>query len=584
MDQLRDGVYHDVMACIGCNDCLLACPLQESRNVTIAELNQAALAETITSQNVVDFVMACTQCQQCVPVCPADLRRADIVLWNQLKVQTIAPDRVVPLQAGERIVESQWTVDSLARRLATLPLFHGVDPVTLRRMLLSVTLRRLAAGEVLAQEGEFYERLVVVLEGALEQTAAEAEGTRRRILVLGEGTFHGYMGVLGGAREAFAVSAKDDSTVVDFTKAATVRLMQESSAFRDTMETLYREKAVWSHVKSSPVIAALQDEEVELLLKRATLRVLKPGEFLYREGDPAAGIYLVRSGFLRVARRFGDDERVLQYFHEGDVCGVSAVLVGRVHTATLSANTRAEVIAIPASSVTELLRRSPETRRKLVDEVGRSEEALQRSEVRPPSRGRPSEHLMSLEGLLDDGVVQGREVLVINTGICTNCNNCVDACERRHGYSRLDRSGLQLGDLLFPTACRHCEDPVCLMCSVNGIVREPDGEIRIVADNCIGCGACAERCPYGNINMHPRKKKDRGLSLLSLITRREGEHIHEAGVKGDRVAVKCDLCFGYSDYACVTGCPVGAAMRIDPVEVFGRADLVVGLERKKTDR
>ena len=55
----------------------------------------------------------------------------------------------------------------------------------------------------------------------------------------------------------------------------------------------------------------------------------------------------------------------------------------------------------------------------------------------------------------------------------------------------------------FPTACRHCEDPVCLLCSVNGIVRIPSGEITIVEDNCIGCGACAERCPYGNISMHP---------------------------------------------------------------------------------
>lgn len=581
MEQLRERVYEDVMSCIGCNDCLLACPLEESRTVTIAELNQAALRETITSQNVIDFVMACTQCQQCVPVCPADLRRADIVLWNQLKVQTVTPDRVIPLQAGERIVDSRWTVDSLARDLAGFPLFRGVDPVPLRRVLLGVTVRRLAEGELLVHEGDYYERLLVVLEGSVEQTAEEAGGGRRRILVLGEGTFHGYMGVLGGSREPYSLSARTESTVVEFTKATVVRLMQESEVFRETIETLYRDKAVWTHVRSSPVIGALPEEEVEQMLGRAELRTLAPGELLYREGERAAAINMVRSGFLRVARRFGDDERVLQYFHEGDVCGVSAVLFGGVHTATVSANTRAEVITIPAEALTDLLRRTPETRKKLVEEVAKSEEALGSTAKRPPSRGRPSEHVMSLEGLLDDGVVQGREVLVINTAICTNCNNCVDACERRHGHSRLDRSGLQMGDLLFPTACRHCEDPVCLMCSVNGIIREPDGEIRIVIDSCIGCGACAERCPYGNINMHPRQKKRQPLSVLSLLGR-DPDDIHEPGAKVERVAVKCDLCFGYSDYACVTGCPVGAAMRIDPVAAFGRTDLVVGLEVRKT--
>ena len=141
-----------------------------------------------------------------------------------------------------------------------------------------------------------------------------------------------------------------------------------------------------------------------------------------------------------------------------------------------------------------------------------------------------------------------------------------------------------MGDLLFPTACRHCEDPVCLLCSVNGIVREPDGEIRIVPDNCIGCGACAERCPYGNINMHSRAKKQRNRvhELLNFFTGRtdivQDEDIHSAEAKGNRVAVKCDLCAGYEDYACVTGCPVGAAMRVMPTDIFGRSDVVVGLE------
>lgn len=582
MQRLGEQVSHDVMACIGCNDCLLACPLEESRNVTIAELNHAALEETITAANVISFVNACTQCQQCVPVCPADLRRADIVLWNQMKVQTIAPDRVVPLQAGERIVDSEWTVDSLARHLATLPLFEKVDPSAIRRVLLGSTLRRLAPGESIVGEGRYYERLLLVLGGSLEQTAEEASGKRRRLLVLGPGNFHGYMGVLGGTPEPYALSAVVTSTILEFTKPIVLRLMNESGAFRARLEAIYREKAVWTHVSASPLLAAFGEEATERLLDKAELVTLRAGEVLYREGDKAGAIYLVRSGFLRVARRFGASERVLQYFHEGDVCGASAVAFGGGHTATVSANTRAEVVSIPATAVTEALKASPEARRKLIEDVAVSERNLSRSDIRPPSKGRPSEHLLSLEGLVDDGVVQGKEVLIINTAICTDCNNCVDSCERRHGHSRLDRSGLQLGDLLFPTACRHCEDPVCLMCSVNGIVREPDGEIRIVADNCIGCGACAERCPYGNINMHPREKQRRSpLALLSLLGGRETSDIHEAGSKVERLAVKCDLCFGYSDYACVTGCPVGAAMRVDPVSAFGRRDLLVGLEESR---
>ncbi|MGH2703308.1 MAG: cyclic nucleotide-binding domain-containing protein, partial [Actinomycetota bacterium] len=569
--------------------CLLACPLPESQLVTIAELNQAVTSESIQSPNVMDFVMKCTQCQQCVPVCPADLRRSDIVLWNKMKVESVAPNYVLPLQVGELIYSSPWTVDALTGHLLTLPLFTGVQPLTMRRSLLSATLRRLGAGEVLVHEGGYHERLVVVLDGALEQTAEVAYGYRNRILVLGPGTFHGHMAVMSASNESYTVSALEDSTIVEFNKAVVFQMMKEAATFADTMESLYKQNAVWAQAKSSSVFGVLPEEAIQWLLERSDFQILKPGQVLYREGDAPDTMYLVRDGFLKVSRRYGDRERVLQYFHDGDVCGAGSVLFNQPRSATVTANTRSEVVAIPGDALNALLQRNPSLRERLTAESHRAEQYLygvaNTNAQRTDSSARSTDHLISLEGLLEEGVVQGSEVLLINTAVCTNCNNCVDACERRHGYSRLYRGGLQMGDLLFPTACRHCDDPVCLMCSVNGIVREPDGEIRIVPENCIGCGACAERCPYGNINMYPRIKQrsNRWHKLLSFFTgemetQDDDEFIHSSEVKGNRIAVKCDLCSGYSDYACVTACPVGAAMRINPVEVFGRSDVVVGME------
>jgi Fe-S-cluster-containing hydrogenase component 2 len=302
---------------------------------------------------------------------------------------------------------------------------------------------------------------------------------------------------------------------------------------------------------------------------------------VFREGDPPGDVHLVRSGFLRVARRFGSEERVLQYFREGDVFGAVAVLFNQLQSASVSANTRAEIVTIPGASVTALLGRSPDLRRTLIAEATKAEDRLLQmgSAPRPDPSDRATSMMMPLEGLVDRGVMQGHEVLLIDTSICIDCDNCVDACGRRHGYSRLERSGLQLGSLLFPSACRHCEDPVCLLCSVNGIVREPDGEIRIVPDNCIGCGACAERCPYDNIQMHELGEQKEGF-VAKLFRRKDDEPSAEERLF-EKIAVKCDLCAGYDYYACVHACPVGAAMRVDPVEVFGRGDVLIGLEMKK---
>ena len=579
-DALRSEVEREIMACIGCNDCLLACPLPEAKQVTIAQLNHAVLDEQIVSADVIDFVQACTQCQQCVPVCPADLHRADIVLYNKLKVEDVAADHEMPLQVGPNITGSGWSLDALATHVAAFPLFAGVEPAVLRRMLQSATLRHLEPHEVLVHEGEFHERLFVVLDGSVEQTTSSTTSDRTRILLLGPGSFHGELAVMGNQEETYTITCVLPATVLEFPKATVYRLMRESPAFDRTMEDLYQRRAIWTHARTSPLLAALPEDAVEGLLSNATFKVLKPGAVVFREGDRPGDLYLVRTGFLRVARRFGSDERVLQYFREGDVFGAVSLLFGQLQSATVSANTRAEVVVIPGPAVAALLERSPELRTTLIAEATKAEETILQlgSAPRPDPKDRATSMMMTLEGLVDAGVMQGHEVLMIDTAICTDCNNCVDACGRRHGYSRIERAGLQLGNMLFPSACRHCEDPVCLLCSVNGIVREPDGEIRIVPDNCIGCGACAERCPYDNIQMHELVEQEEGF--FSKLLHRKDESSAEDQL-AQKIAVKCDLCAGYDYYACVHACPVGAAMRVDPVEVFGRTDLLIGLEMKK---
>jgi len=585
IEQLRDEVEREVMACIGCNDCMLACPLPEKQRVTIAELNAGVLTDSITSVNVINFVTACTQCQQCIPVCPANLHRADMVLWNKMKVETVAPNRAMPLQIGTQVVQSNWTLDSLAQQVSTFQLLQGISVEHLRRMLLSCTLRQLAAGETLCREGEFHERLYIFLDGEIEQSVSTASGGHMRILILGAGTFHGEMGVLGNHEEGYNLIALHQSTVLEMPKATVHRMMKEFPAFKATMDELYRRRALWTYVIRSPLFSSIPEAALETMLQDATLRVFRAGEIVYREGESGGDLCLVQSGYLRVARKHYDSELVVQYYREGDIFGASSILFNQPQPTTISANTRADVVFIPAASVLSMLDKYQDLRAGLVEEAYRNDQLLRLAmpQSKQDATGLPGiqtiQQHISLSSLMDQGVMQGHEILVIDTAKCTNCNNCVDACGRRHGYSRLERRGLQMGNLLFPTACRHCEDPVCLLCSVNGIVRKPDGEISIVTDNCIGCGACAERCPYGNIQMHERNKKPENLllSMLKSVGLAKEEEKHSR----DNVAVKCNLCEGYEDYACVRGCPVGAAMRIDPVQQFNRDDLNVGLEMKK---
>jgi Fe-S-cluster-containing hydrogenase component 2/CRP-like cAMP-binding protein len=603
--QLKGAVEREVLACIGCNDCLLACPIVESRHVTIAELNGAVHLPTITDANVASFVTACTQCRQCVPACPADLNRADMVLLNKLKIEDSVPDHELMLQARTVVFASGLTLDGLSQKLGELELFRGASPLALRRLVLKSTLRMLVPGEELCKEGEFHQQLCVVLSGMLEQQSAGANGVPIQVLKLAQGSFFGEMGVLSDSAEPFSVVAQELSIVLEAPKIAVMRLMEQAPTVRASLDALYEKRALWSYSRNPGGLGALPEAAVAELLWSSRLELLPTGSVLFNEHDTPRDLFLVRSGFLRASQReaathgMPERERVLTYFREGTVFGVLPLLARAQRMGySVQAASRSEVIRVPGAALSAILTRYPQAEAAL-RQAGFQAEALAMAEnvgLRPPQTSfgmpaRPSgppprprvpvdlagtRRALEAEVLVEEGLAKGREILVIDQEKCTACSNCIDACERRHGNSRLQLRGIQVENYMFPTACRHSDAPTCLMCSVDGIVRLPSGEIKIVPENCIGCGSCAQRCPYGNISMHPVEKPKPGMfvSLLDfLATGSLRERALEAvDPKEQRVAVKCDLCAEYSDYACVTACPVGAAFRIDPGEALAHAE------------
>ena len=228
---LKERAERDVMSCIGCNDCMLACPLPQAKQVTIAELNAAVHMDVVTSASVQSFVMACTQCRQCVPACPADLSRADMVLFNKMKVEDHVPNYALMLQVGTQVVTSAWMLDDLAQKLTQVPLFATTAPADLRQILLKSTLRQLAPGEVLCWEGDFYDRLCILLDGVLDQSIRGPQGQPMHILTLEQSAFFGEMAVMADQPEPYTVHAMQRSLVVEIPKAAAHRLMSTSASF-----------------------------------------------------------------------------------------------------------------------------------------------------------------------------------------------------------------------------------------------------------------------------------------------------------------------------------------------------------------
>jgi len=172
--------------------------------------------------------------------------------------------------------------------------------------------------------------------------------------------------------------------------------------------------------------------------------------------------------------------------------------------------------------------------------------------------------------LLDEGMGEATNALLINESLCVGCDNCERACAETHGgISRLDRKkGASADGLHVPISCRHCELPHCMKdCPTDAIRRSANGEV-FITDNCIGCGNCESNCPYDAITL--RYEPPKQPSLLSWILFGLGSGPGDSKLKAPgednrKKATKCDACRDQKGGpACVRACPTGAAVRLSP--------------------
>jgi CRP-like cAMP-binding protein/Fe-S-cluster-containing dehydrogenase component len=481
--------------------------------------------------------------------------------------------------------------------------FRGVARPFLRWNIAAIIRRKLNKDDVICEEGEFGRTAFMIEKGSVEirlktllkhvvnerkqgilsrlpgfrfrtvlrsrdDDSREGENKRQLIFVdspvalrygnpiekLGAGALFGEMSCMNHYPRSATVTAAEDGTEVLEMLRNVLYIMQRNPEFRRETEEDYRKRSIDNHLRSVELFESIRTDEKQFaefvgqFRRRFALRRCEPGEVIMKQGDPPVdGFYLVRTGFVRVSETRAGGERVLNYVGQGGYIGEIALiselpeLAGLtqpgIRTATCTALDHLELVRITREDFQEIVERYPGVRQKLVAEAMHRLKTNQQ-DVR-------SLESTSLANFLTQGLQEAKHLLVLDLEKCTRCDECTKACADTHeGVTRLIREGLRFDKFLVASSCRSCLDPYCLVgCPVGSISRDRKGVIQI-ADWCIGCGLCADNCPYGNINM---------------IEQYDGEK--KAWVPK---ATTCDLCTSLgpgSEPSCVYACPHDAAHR-----------------------
>lgn len=378
-------------------------------------------------------------------------------------------------------------------------------------------------------------------------------GAKQRLTV---GDIFGEIGALNGWPQSVTARTATVCTVVQIRLPALRKLKRAAKGLKAQIDRVYRERTLLHHLRTTPPLRGCSEAALTALAGKVELLSLEPNESLAREGEPADAVYLVRSGFLKLSQSLGAGDLVVNYVSKGMTIGEVEALIDGVSTwqASATAAGYCEVVRIALDDFLAVVRAHAAVEARLwesavarIKEAGFSRKNPERSEL--------------IEFALARGLAQGNSVLVMDLDVCTRCDDCVRGCASTHGgRPRFVREGERFGNFLVARSCFHCEDPVCLIgCPTGAIKRTNVGEVIAIEDTlCIGCGSCADNCPYDAIVMH-----DTGTVWP--------DHALPERLRGAErfVASKCDLCHSSEEGpACVNSCPHSCAFRIGSVEEF----------------
>jgi len=482
------------------------------------------------------------------------------------------------LEAKFRDLPGRRPVDEWLELLrGNVAILEGMSPLQMREFMLDSRAAFYPAGAIVFERADPGSSLFAIASGSV---LVELSASDRSLTVpIEQGSIFGEVGLISGRRRGATIRTAEDSILVEVSRSAALKLMASVPAAKRAVTRISTERQLLQMFGSG-----LTSDDLVELMESSELKFVRAGEAIIEEGADGYDIYVIRSGSMVVEKAIGGKPVFLSYLPAGSYVGEMALIDGGRRTATVRAAIRSEVIKLDGDAFRRLLERKPELEAKARADMAARQALTSFVESKKDGFDGVVDMYSSVARfLVDNGIGEATDVLLIDETLCVGCDNCEKACADSHeGLSRLNReAGKTYAHLHVPTSCRHCEHPHCMAdCPPNAIHRGPDGEVYI-DDTCIGCGNCQRNCPYGVIRMEkvPPKKPNLLAWLIAGLGPGPGEPPKQwteqrVSAETPKKAIKCDMCAGISGGpACVRACPTGAAIRVAPEQFLTVARL-----------
>jgi CRP/FNR family transcriptional regulator len=153
--------------------------------------------------------------------------------------------------------------------------------------------------------------------------------------------------------------------------------------------------AITNTLRSCQLFTGLPQADLEHIAAVTVVKSLEKGEYLFHEGDPASGFYVIQRGAVNVHRvSAAGKEQVIHVFRTGDSFAEVALAAPTGYPADARALESTQVLLIQKDGILALVRRQPELALRML--------------------GSMSSHLRVLVGQIEDLTVKDVETRLAN--------------------------------------------------------------------------------------------------------------------------------------------------------------------------
>ena len=438
--------------------------------------------------------------------------------------------------------------------------FQNVPSNELARVVDLATVRAFVAGVPLSSHQRQPSQLFIIERGKVRLDLHPREGQPIAVAELGPGDCWGEGTLFSDLLRELSATAETSVLIIQIALADLRRVLSATPQLNAVLRQSYTRRLVESTLARVPLLAGLSLSERKTLADRVQPAQHGRGSLIVEAGQSGDALYIIEAGQVVVEQ----EENPIATLKEGHFFGEMSLLTHVPHSASVRAITPTELLMLPANEFHRLLDQRPEFAEHLRSVI---ERRLNQNNALRDDANRARE----LRLAVNQGVLRGSHILVRTPSLCPpDCRLCEEACQTRHGQSRLRLNGTPLGPLDVLDACRQCSvGAECVEACPEDAFEWNQAGALIINDRCTGCAACIPACPYGVIGQtnHALQPKLNPLQQLLDGLRRKKADRPVIGLEPitNQRADKCDLCHGHADLACRTNCPTGS-LRLIPVE------------------